>query len=33
MHPWIRKRDSTGAYVLTINDLRLTGKKGFKNSI
>ena len=26
MRPWIRKRDSKGAYYLIINDLRLTDK-------
>ena len=33
VHPWIRKKDSKRAYFLTINDLRLTDKEDFKNSI
>ena len=32
VHPWIRKRDSKG-YFSIINDLRLTDKADFKNSI
>ena len=31
VHPWIRKRDSKGAYFLTINDLRLTDKEDFRH--
>ena len=27
--PWIRKRDSKGAYYSIINDLRLTDKENF----
>ena len=33
VHPWIRKKDSKRAYFSTINDLRLTDKEDFKNSI
>ena len=28
--PWIRKRDSKGAYYSIINDLRLTDKEDFR---
>ena len=30
VRPWIRKRDSKGAYYLIINDLRLTDKEDFR---
>ena len=30
MNPWIRKRDSKGAYYSLINDLRLTDKEDFR---
>ena len=33
MHPWIKKRDSKGAYYSIIVDLRLTDKKDFRTSI
>ena len=33
VHPWIRKKDSKRAYFSAINDLRLTDKEDFKNSI
>ena len=33
VHPWIRKRDSKGAYYSIINDLRLMDKECFRNSI
>ena len=30
VRPWIRKRDSKGAYYLIINDLTLTDKEDFR---
>ena len=33
MRPWIRKRDSKGAYYSIINDLRLTDKENFWKKI
>ena len=30
VRPWIRKRDSKGAYYSIINDIRLTDKEDFK---
>ena len=33
LHPWIRKRDSKGAYYSIINDLRLTDKEDFRTVI
>ena len=33
VHPWIRRRDSTGAHYSIINDLRLTDKEEFRKSI
>ena len=30
VRPWIRKRDSKGAYCSIINDLRLTDKEDFR---
>ena len=33
LHPWIRKRDSKGAYYSIINDLRLTDKENFRTVI
>ena len=32
-HPWIRRRDSKGAYYSIINDVRLTDKEEFRKSI
>ena len=33
VRPWIRKRDSKGAYCSIINDLRLTDKENFRKKI
>ena len=33
LRPWIRKRDSKGAYYAIINDLRLTDKENFWKKI
>ena len=33
VRPWIRKRDSEGAYYSIINYLRLTGKEKFRKCL
>ena len=33
VHPWIRKRDSKGAYSSIINNFRLTDEEDFRKSI
>ena len=33
VHPWIRNRDSKGAYYSIINDLRLMDKEDFRTVI